>query len=156
MPAFDRYRSALTAISTRTGVPLPSLIVSFGVLHELTAVFPLVGIFYSARSLGVGETVVASVLRQEPAPNDSPLLRYTKDKCKAWVEEGEAWAERLGRRYGMFGYPKRVPGQPDPVRSHESSARSVIAGDVANAVVAYGATKVYIIILSVLKSSYST
>ncbi|PAV15936.1 protein related to Beta3 (Ruby) [Pyrrhoderma noxium] len=55
-----RYRTTLNAISARTGTALPSLMTSFVVLHEVTAVVPLVGVFFACRSFGVGERLVSS------------------------------------------------------------------------------------------------
>ncbi|KAK7472466.1 hypothetical protein VKT23_000581 [Stygiomarasmius scandens] len=135
-PAFAQYRKALNAISTRTGTPLPSLIISFGILHELTAIVPLVGIFYGARTLGIGERVISAVIQQEPVSEDNSVARWMKQQFKAWVEEGEGRVERVGRRYGILGFEKGSEGAaPDTFRSGR------IAGDVANAVFAYGATK---------------
>ncbi|KAJ8087965.1 hypothetical protein PM082_013516 [Marasmius tenuissimus] len=139
-----RYRQALNAISARTGAPLPSLIFSFGILHEITAVAPLFGIFYGARMLGVGERIVATVVNvDEPNPNDSPAVTWAKEKCRTWIEEGEGWAERVGRRYGVFGYEKRKRGEGVETGSNASRPyiQGHLAGDVANAVVAYGMTK---------------
>lgn len=119
----NRYKSALAKISARTGVPLASLVLSFGILHEITAVAPLVGFFYGARAVGAGEQVIEAAVTAE-----SPWVR---DKCQKWVEEGEGWAERVGKRYGVFGFEK---GE-EPAKHH-------LAGQVANAVVAYGLTKV--------------
>ncbi|KAK1236435.1 hypothetical protein PQX77_000316 [Marasmius sp. AFHP31] len=139
-----RYRQALGAISARTGAPLPSLILSFGILHEITAIAPLFGIFYGARTLGVGERIVATVINvDEPNPDDSSAITWAKGKCRTWIEEGEGWAERVGRRYGVFGYEKRKPGEDVETNSSASRPYSQghIAGDVANAVVAYGMTK---------------
>ncbi|KAJ7072664.1 hypothetical protein C8F01DRAFT_973800 [Mycena amicta] len=124
MPAFDRYRAALASIAARTGAPLSSLVVSFAVLHELTAVVPLVGLFYAGRSLGVGERIVSSL------PDDSD--QWVVKKCRSWVDDGKQWAARLGKRYGAFGLEK---GEQLPVLPGH------LAGDVANAVVAYAATK---------------
>ncbi|KAF9031212.1 hypothetical protein BDZ89DRAFT_1064061 [Hymenopellis radicata] len=104
---FAAYKSALQAISTRTGTPLPSLVLSFAVLHEITAIAPLIGGFYTARALGIGERVVSYV-----------------------ADRGEQKAERIGRRYELFGYEKGL-----------TTERLNIAGDIANFVVAYGATK---------------
>ncbi|KAF9486014.1 hypothetical protein BDN70DRAFT_927052 [Pholiota conissans] len=145
---FARYRQALAAISARTGTPLPSLILSFGILHELTAVVPVVAIFYGAKTLGIGERVVASIIEETHANatgadgaahvRSNEQLSWAKQKMKTWVEEGDRWAIRIGRRYGIFGYEKREPGTVDNV---EEMAKANIAGDVANAVFAYGATK---------------
>ena len=130
---FDKYKSALKSISVRTGAPLPSLILSFAILHELTAAAPLVGGFYTARALGVGETIVNAV-------QDSENAGWIQQRMKIWLVEGEGWAERVGRRYGYFGFEKR--DKLDKSSPTQPSERINIAGDIANAVVAYGAVKV--------------
>ena len=87
---------------------------------------------------------------------DSPTLAYVHRTFRDWVEQGDAWAERVGRRYGVFGFEKRVPGAAASASSDASSTppsntpattptdgpRPRITGDVANAVLAYGVTKV--------------
>lgn len=144
---FARYRQSLASISTRTGAPLPSLILSFGILHELTAILPLVGIFYGARTMGVGERVICSIIEDEQLQNNSlntegvSQLDYAKQKMKDWVEEGDRWAIRIGRRYGIFGYEKRDPGTKDNLKEM-AKVSGHLAGDVANVVFAYGVTKV--------------
>src|SRR4051794_39876839 len=55
---FSKFIPRLTALSTRTGVPLPSLVLSFAVLHELTAIFPLLLFFFAFQAAGVGGSVV--------------------------------------------------------------------------------------------------
>lgn len=143
---FAVYSNALKSISARTGVPLPSLILSFGILHELTAVAPLVGVFYASRALGVGEAIVNTVIKDTTMSNDSveheqSVVLWGKQKVRGWIEEGDRWAARVGRRYGVFGYEKRRPGEVDDW-NEVLAAPGHIAGDVANAVVAYGVTKV--------------
>lgn len=134
--SFAPYRNALKALSVRTGTPLSSLVLSFGILHELTAVVPLVGVFYVGRTFGVGERIVAAVTAEDDlAESRSIYAGWARQKCRQWVQEGEGWAERVGTRYGIFGLDKgAVP--------HDTYIRGHIAGDVANAVVAYGVTKV--------------
>lgn len=148
---FARYRQALASISTRTGAPLPSLILSFGIIHEITAIVPVVGFFYGAKALGIGERVVSAVIDEDkqrtavsaqphsPASNEE--YSWARQKMRTWVEEGDRWAIRIGRRYGIFGYEKRAPGVVDDIEEM-ANATNHIAGDVANAVLAYGATKV--------------
>lgn len=137
---FGKYRQALESLSARTKTPLPSLILSFGILHELTALVPLAGVFYGARQLGIGERVVSSLrdtsssYERSNTESEQILESWGKNKLRQWMTEGEGWAGRLGKRYGFFGYekgqePSRVP-------------TDAIAGDIANAVVAYVATKV--------------
>jgi Hypothetical protein FLILHELTA len=146
---FAAYRQTLKAIAARTGTPLPSLILSFGILHELTAVVPLVGIFYGSRALGIGEGVVSTIMEDETQKSityetttpDRSQLSWARHKLKSWVEEGDRWAIKVGRRYGIFGYEKRMPGTVDDIEEM-TGVSGHIAGDVANAILAYGATKV--------------
>ncbi|KAF8070726.1 hypothetical protein FPV67DRAFT_1413187 [Lyophyllum atratum] len=139
---FAAYRNALNALSARTGTPLPSLLLSFGILHEITAVVPLVAVFYGSRTLGIGESIINAIV-----PKDATTLSAEDDWLRGvfrtWVEEGDAWASRIGRRYGVFGYEKRIPGTQE-LPSQSSHLSSHIAGDVANAIVAYGVTKALI------------
>ncbi|KAG2114269.1 uncharacterized protein F5147DRAFT_678751 [Suillus discolor] len=132
---FAPYKNALTAISKRAGTPLPSLIVSFAILHELTAIVPIVGIFYTARSLGAGERVVNAVALQRDGSIDDQY--WVNTQLRSWVDEGEQWAGRVGRRYGIFGFEKGKV--VDQTQTSELSGK--LAGDVANAVLAYGAVK---------------
>ncbi|KAF8141208.1 hypothetical protein EV363DRAFT_1150426 [Boletus edulis] len=132
MSRFARYRDALAAISTRTGSPLSSLIVSFAVLHELTAMVPLVGIFYAARGLHVGERVVNQFTRDAGQPTG-----WLASQLSQWVDDGEKWVHRVGRRYGVFGIEKGITADHGDTQ-HLSGK---LAGDVANAVLAYATTK---------------
>ncbi|KAJ7782691.1 hypothetical protein B0H16DRAFT_1670986 [Mycena metata] len=122
--AFSRYRDTLATIAARTGTPLSSLVLSFGILHEVTAVVPLVGFFYTAKAFGVGETLVKTL--QVPAEHDTWLAQ----KYRTWVDDGQHWAARVGRRYGAAATDQLAPLNTDR-----------IAGDVANAVAAYACTK---------------
>jgi hypothetical protein len=138
---FGPYKHVLEAISTRTGAPLPSLVLSFAVLHELTAIVPLVGVFYGARTLGIGERIVTAVTEDDP---NSALTKYSwiRENSKKWINEGEDWAGSVGRKYGFFGLDKgqSAGGDVDGKRHHH-----VLAGDVANAVCAYALTKVCLV-----------
>lgn len=138
---FAPYRQALQAISTRTGTALPSLVISFGLLHELTAIVPIVGFFYGARALGIGERVVQAITAEEDGSNG-----WAKQKCRDWVDEGSQWAQRVGRRYGVFGYERRdrnaeVDQTAATRTSVDGDISTRLAGDAANAILAYGLTK---------------
>ncbi|KIK94778.1 hypothetical protein PAXRUDRAFT_142157 [Paxillus rubicundulus Ve08.2h10] len=133
---FAPYRNALAALSERTGAHLPSLIFSFAVLHELTAIVPLVGVFFVARGLGVGEQVVNHFARPNHREDDQPA-GYINRQLSQWVDGGEQWAGRVGRRYGIFGFKKGQPANRDDTQQVSGK----LAGDVANAVLAYGAVK---------------
>jgi hypothetical protein len=131
----DPYKQALRALSARTGAPLPALITSFVVLHEASAIIPIVGLFYASRGLGLGERVVEII---KPS-GDVSELNWAQDKCRSWVQQGEAWSQRVGIRYGVFGYEKGMS-----IEAAKSHSHGEIAGDIANAVAAYAATKVSI------------
>lgn len=137
MSRFAPYQNALRSLSTKTGTPLPSLIVSFAVLHELTAIVPLVGVFFASRHLALGERVVGHVIRSDTL-HDQPD-GWLNGHLRQWIDEGEHWAERVGRRYGVFGFSK---GQPPSDETRPGQASTKIAGDLANAILAYGTVKV--------------
>lgn len=134
--SFPRQRAALQALSERTGTPVVSLVASFAVLHEVTAILPLVGFFYVGRWAGLGETTVDYLHRQ-----NSEELTWLGRKWLDWTEEGRDWAERVGKRYGLIGFEKGDRGTAGAT----SLKGTRLAGDVANAVFAYGATKVMLV-----------
>jgi hypothetical protein len=134
----------LGTLAARTGTPLPSLIISFAILHEITAIVPLVGIFFGAKYLGVGERLVESVRAETHTDAGSSdqlsTTKWVQRRVGTWIDEGEVWAEKVGRRYGFFGYPKTPKGVKfEPAEGERGHG---VAGDVANAVFAYTATKV--------------
>lgn len=132
----------------RTRYPLadpPSLIASFLILHELTAVVPVFLGFWSLKSLGVGDSMVLWALESEEG--------WGKDRVREWVKEGEGTAEKVGRRYGVLGYSKEGKEEREERRSRETEVggglREVarpeginVGGDVANLVGAYLLVKV--------------
>ncbi|KAG6902777.1 hypothetical protein C0995_011925 [Termitomyces sp. Mi166 len=132
-PPWSTYKAALDALSARTRTPLPSLVLSFGVLHELTAIVPLVAVFYGSRTLGIGERLVAAIADNSDTQDTLGVGKVVRN----WVEEGDAWAARIGRRYGVFGYEKQAPGAAE-APDETSQLTSHLAGDVTNAIVAYG------------------
>ncbi|PCH35733.1 hypothetical protein WOLCODRAFT_80854 [Wolfiporia cocos MD-104 SS10] len=147
---FAPYRQALAAISERTRTPLPSLVLSFAILHELTALVPLGGFFFAARAFGIGDRLVSTfpdsgASDTVPSPEDGWMVQ----KSREWRVEGMSWADRVGRRYGIFGLekkPKDAAGEQaegaaasPALREYEGHRK--IAGDIANAVVAYWLTK---------------
>ncbi|KAH8108354.1 hypothetical protein DFH11DRAFT_1691533 [Phellopilus nigrolimitatus] len=144
----SRYRATLAGISARTGTALPSLITSFSVLHEASAVVPLVGVFYACKATGVGDRVVVLARAVDDSngrqTGEETWVTRTRDR---WLNEGEAWVDKIGRYYGIWGFEslRHAPAQDTVdlgtfnVREHAAS--SGMAGDVANALVAYCATK---------------
>lgn len=82
------------------------MIVSFAVLHELTAIIPVIGFFFAAKYAGVGELLVEAV-RGSPAekaeedaiptgPDRSgaalsvtPRSAWWRQKMSEYLDEGE-------------------------------------------------------------------
>lgn len=129
---FAPYKAALDALSTRTGTPIPSLALSFAVLHEATAILPVIGLFYTCRALGAGDAAVRYIHSHRVSQTegfDSSIL----SRANIYLEEGEARAARFGKRYGLWGLDSE---------ENEAETGLNLAGDIANAAVAYGITKV--------------
>ncbi|WVQ76644.1 hypothetical protein IAR50_006318 [Cryptococcus sp. DSM 104548] len=131
-PSFSllkRYTPYLTALSQRTGVPLPSLGLSFLALHELTAILPVVGFYYLFASFGVGAGLVAWVSEVGHEEEQGGWKRWVKD----WYEEGVARVDRVGRKYGVLGYEKQ---------EHKAEETGQVAVDTVNTGGAKAAEKV--------------
>jgi hypothetical protein len=141
-PRLAPYRAALQRLSQRTGASVPQLALSFMLLHELTAIVPFGAAFYASSAAGLGERAVDALVADDMQP------AWVRDTARRWVDEGGAMAARVGRRYGVFGYEKRVPGEDKAAdvglatRAADVAAGERIAGDVANAIVAYAVVKV--------------
>jgi Hypothetical protein FLILHELTA len=139
---WEGYRDTLRKVALRTGQPLPSLALSFAVLHELTAIVPFVGIFFASRALGVGETVAEMLQEHDPQPGDvseperrhGAIKGYIRDK---WREGGDFGA-RLGSRYGWFGFERGKK----PTEGEKALMRKTMASDMANVMFAYVSVKV--------------
>ncbi|GAA6064747.1 hypothetical protein JCM10212_001599 [Sporobolomyces blumeae] len=140
----------------------PSLIAAFVVLHELTAVVPLSILFGAFHYLGIGASIVAWTLegdesRVQRGYQDRVDGRWTRERARVlvreWVKEGEDKAERVGRRYGWFGWDKESTEErvarkankaggdatttTEPLRPELSNERLSVTGDVANVAAAY-------------------
>ena len=117
---------------------------------------PTAGFFFAARGLGIGESVVSALAPRPETEGEAGLTGKFREswvgkRFREWMVEGEARAERAGRRYGWFGYEKgSKPPSLSPKEQAERHAEAVltgrIAGDVANAVVAYALTKVSLVL----------
>lgn len=137
----------------------PSLIASFLILHELTAIVPLFLGFWGLKTLGVGEELSNWVKTTELSiggEGGEGGKRWGKQKVGEWIVEGEKQAGLIGRRYGTFGFEKESKEDRGERKRLEKEAQArgdlvlagvgdgsvKIAGDVANLVVAYIAVKV--------------
>ena len=130
-----KYSDVLKQVAARTGTTLPSLAVSFAVLHELTALVPLVAFYYGAHASGLGSSFISSL--QRGSPSEDGLMRA---KCRQWISEGEEWATRVGRRYNLWQVEESTVGVGEPSASLKLGVG--IASGVTDAIFAYAATKV--------------
>lgn len=85
----------------------PSLVASFLILHELSAVIPLFLGFWGFKSLDLGNSVVNWILYREPwFPTRDGGPTWLQVSGRRWAHLGEEQAERIGRRYGVLGFEK--------------------------------------------------
>lgn len=136
---FSSYMPRLNALASRTGVPLPSLIVSFAVLHELTAILPLLGLFWGFQVTGAGGRIIKGIkeLAVEEHQQDAHQEEGSKSgwsgmarkKLVEWVIEGETRVDRIAAKYGWFGYDKGKQGRRIVVSSSSSSEAGVNSRD---------------------------
>lgn len=123
-----------------------SLIASFLILHELTAIIPLFGFFSIFKTFGVGVGLAGWAVAE--AETDTSEPSWARGKVRGWVQEGEEQAEKIGRRYGVFGFEKESKEERVERREREKVGEDSVqrdykvTGDVANLVAAYIATKV--------------
>ncbi|BEI80720.1 hypothetical protein CcaverHIS002_0112490 [Cutaneotrichosporon cavernicola] len=129
------YAPTLARLSARTGVPLPSLLASFLVLHELTALVPLVLLFYLFSALGAGASFLNylhDMAKKTTGEDVAGPWASMAHVAREWYDEGSARVERVGRRYGLFGFEKG---------SEVAGLGREAAGTVADAVAAYVVVK---------------
>lgn len=137
----------------------PSLVISFLILHELTAIVPLSVLFGTFHYLGLGAGIVAWTLAEsestistrEGREEATSSVQGAKTKVREWISEGEEQAERLGRRYGWFGWEKeskeerverKARQELDSTPKELSDESLKVTGDVANVAAAYLIVKV--------------
>ncbi|GAA5998747.1 uncharacterized protein JCM10292_007203 [Rhodotorula paludigena] len=136
----------------------PALVASFVVLHELTALVPLVALFALFHALGLGTGLVQWILEHSEDGRDEAA--GTKDRggwrdtVRTWLREAEDKTERIGRRYGWFGWDKETAEQRKERREREKERgttedrledeRLQVGGDVANLAAAYLVVKALI------------
>ncbi|KAJ9099845.1 hypothetical protein QFC21_003847 [Naganishia friedmannii] len=152
---FAVYTTRLNAISARTGVSLPSLALSFGVLHELSAIIPLFILFFGFQAANVGANIVqwAGEVTEE-SEHDHGKLNW-RVTVGDWLAEGERRVDKVARRYGLFGYEKGqkavleggVHAEEEAKQLALAAKGSKAAADVTNAIAAYVLVKVSINIL---------
>ncbi|GAA5916321.1 hypothetical protein JCM6882_001081 [Rhodosporidiobolus microsporus] len=131
-----------------------SLTASFLLLHEFTALVPLVALFGAFSFLGVGAGVVGWTVDETAQEEEREGGGGWKGTVRGWLEEAEDKAERVGRRYGLFGWEKESAEDRKERRVREAQEKEQqggevlkkerdlrVSGEVANAVAAYLAVK---------------
>lgn len=154
------FRARLTQLSASTGTDLASLTASFLLLHELTAIIPLVCFFYLFGFLGVGEEIcrwLENVSAEEDISDKSVAvvkgpagtLDWVQHKVAGYFEDGMTRGERYARRKGWWGFEKGSQDEMtttindgSDVATSTNEGRNKLAGQFANAVAAYVVTKV--------------
>ena len=138
VPATNPRQGALQRVrqmAAKSGTDPASMVVSFAVLHELTAIVPLVLLFYLLGLLGAGEQVMEWLL-QLSGSEESGSGAWLRGK----INEGMQRAEKFGRRNGYFGFEAGSEVGAEAGLGARAGA-SALAGSFANAVAAYAITK---------------
>jgi seryl-tRNA synthetase len=137
--SLDRVRD----LAQRNGSDPASMVASFLILHELTAIVPVVLLFYILGLLGVGDQVMGWLL--DASTEDGRMVQEDGyvHKARVWlrayIDEGMQRAERYGRRKGWFGFEEGSKVNTDASSSLKAQS---LAGTFANAVAAYAIVKI--------------
>ncbi|KIM27499.1 hypothetical protein M408DRAFT_24439 [Serendipita vermifera MAFF 305830] len=144
------YTAAIQKLSLKTGASVPSLAVSLAILHEVTALVPLVGVYWGARTFGIGDrmtTYFSSQNSHQPGVQNGQETESSEsisttggifnDTLRKWTKEGEARVARVGVRYGILGFTKGQKLTEDDLK--QLGGR--VASEVANGAFAYMVVK---------------
>lgn len=129
-------------------VDAPSLIASFLILHELTAIVPLFIGFVGLKQLGVGESMISWTMKEVGDEAGAAGPSWSGTKLRGWMKEGNEQADRIGRRYGILGFEKESKADREEMKrsiregmvdatTSDGQALRVGGGDVANLVASY-------------------
>lgn len=132
----SRLQRALTqvrSIARKNGTDAPTMVASFLILHELTAIVPLVILFYAFGALGVGTAVLAWLLGDAEDKEDDQGSLMTR--FRAWARLKEERFERYCRKRGYLGFEKQDAETIDA--ANDLGKSSHLAGSFANMVAAY-------------------
>lgn len=83
----NRYRSAIHALSKRTNTPVPSLVASFLILHEVTAIVPFTATFFIAKYYGLGHSLMAGTERLLASKGEREKETWLQNKLHNWTDE---------------------------------------------------------------------
>ncbi|KAJ9480003.1 Serine--tRNA ligase, mitochondrial [Pseudozyma hubeiensis] len=130
-PRLKRALAQVRSIATKNGTDAPTMVASFLVLHELTAIVPLAIMFYIFGALGVGTAVLNWLLGDaEDSSKDSFAARF-----RTWARNKEERFERYCRKKGYLGFEKQDVKTIDA--AGDLGKQSHLAGSFANMVAAY-------------------
>ncbi|PWN39783.1 seryl-tRNA synthetase [Ceraceosorus guamensis] len=126
--------------AARSGTDPGSMVISFLILHELSAIIPLLIIFWILAFFGAGKTVLdwllpANAVEASVVEDAGPASNGIRDRLRAWVDDGTRWAEKIGRKKGWFGFEKGSEATGEGVDG------AILVGGFANAVAAYAVVK---------------
>lgn len=142
---FRRSLDSVRQAAKRSGTDPASMVVSFMVLHELTAILPLIAIFYILCALGTGASVMQWLLdaSHTQSGQESGMMASLRASLRDYIQEGMQRAERYGRKKGWFGFEKgsEIKDVEIDAQNKASPNAEAIAGTFANAVAAYAITK---------------
>ncbi|KAI3617525.1 hypothetical protein CBS9595_003434 [Malassezia furfur] len=125
--SFAQYREELRAMAAQHGASPASLVLAFAVLHELTAIVPLV--FFAAlfTVLGAGESILGALdaVRASVLPDDAQ--GYVHETLHAWIVRGTRFATRLCARCSEYvACPTEGPTSPVAVWLSSLTAAYVV------------------------------
>ncbi|EST09520.1 hypothetical protein PSEUBRA_000736 [Kalmanozyma brasiliensis GHG001] len=135
--SLKRAMTRIRSIAKRNGTDAPTMMASFLVLHELTAIIPLAILFYVFGALGVGTAVLqwllgdADAAASQSEADSQPLL----SRFRAWARLKEQRFERYCRKKGYLGFEKQDIESINAANDLGDSRR--FAGSFANMVAAY-------------------
>ncbi|SNX85992.1 related to mitochondrial seryl-tRNA synthetases [Melanopsichium pennsylvanicum] len=129
----QRAMAQVRSIAKKNGTDATTMVASFFILHELTAIVPLVIMFYVFGALGVGTAVLEWLLgnAEEQAKDSESLMA----RFRGWARLKEERFERYCRRKGFLGFEKQDAESIDA--AGDLGKQSHLAGSFANMVAAY-------------------
>lgn len=130
----QRALAQVRSIAKKNGTNASTMVASFLILHELTALVPLVLLFYIFGALGVGASVLNWLLghAEQQSSQDPTSLGA---RFQAWARLKEERFERYCRRKGYLGFEKQ--DAETIAAADELGKSSHLAGSFANMVAAY-------------------
>ncbi|SPO32581.1 related to mitochondrial seryl-tRNA synthetases [Ustilago trichophora] len=134
----SRLQRALTqvrSIARKNGTDAPTMVASFLILHELTAIVPLIMLFYVFGALGVGTAVLQWLLGPAQDLAEEKGQNLVMSRFRAWARAKEERFERYCRKKGYLGFEKEDVETMDATK--DVGKANQLAGSFVNMVAAY-------------------